>query len=137
MLEPELAVLPPTPPGTYKTDSLISIETYHTAHSSIVSTAAATEGGSSIRSIPMVHRFTLLKPGAKRPAATATNGLGSASMIKTVEAGWNPLDLFFSSALLVTKCDICMKRLGWKPVLECDDCGLRFVLWSCFVIHGY
>lgn len=45
--------------------------------------------------------------------------------MRTVEAGWNPLDLFFSSGLLVAKCDMCMKRLGWRPVLECDDCGLR------------
>lgn len=118
----------------YNVDSLISIETYHTAHSSIVSTAAATEGGSTIRSLPMIHRFTLIKPGAKRPtAATTVNGSEagnksrSASPLRTVEAGWNPLDLFFSSALLVTKCDVCMKRLGWKPVLECDDCGLKLV----------
>jgi hypothetical protein len=26
-----------------------------------------------------------------------------------------------------------MKRLGWKPVLECDDCGLKlvFICWFC------
>lgn len=35
-----------------------------------------------------------------------------------------PFGFFFSSAI-AAKCDICYKRLGWKPVLECDDCGLR------------
>ncbi|KIM77421.1 hypothetical protein PILCRDRAFT_76824 [Piloderma croceum F 1598] len=116
----------------YNTDSLLSIETYHTTHSSVISTAAATEGGSTIRSIPMVHRFTLIKPGAKRPTTPSTanghevgRGSRSASPMRTVEAGWNPLDLFFSSGLLMAKCDICLKRIGWKPVLECDDCGLR------------
>lgn len=78
----------------------------------------------------MLHRFTLLKPGAKRPTVGDPNpGVnGNVSPTKTVEAGWNPLDLFFSSGLLVAKCDICMKRIGWKPVLECDDCGLRSVI---------
>jgi LIM domain kinase 1 len=51
--------------------------------------------------------------------------------MRTVEAGWNPLDLFFSSGLLMAKCDICVKRIGWKPVLECDDCGLRLVFGLC------
>lgn len=37
---------------------------------------------------------------------------------------WTPFGFFFSSAL-AAKCDLCTKRLGWKPVLECDDCGLR------------
>ena len=119
----------PTPSEIYNTDSLLSIESYYTTHtySSIVSTAGATEGGSTIRSVlPMVHRFTLIKPGAKRPSVTTSSG--GHGETKTLEGGsWNPLDLFFSSGLLVAKCDICMKRLGWKPVLECDDCGLRFV----------
>jgi LIM domain kinase 1 len=115
--------------------SIASIDSYHTAHSvSAISTTYATEGGSTIRSLhgnytaPLVHRFSLLKPGAKprkagsngtvSPTGSSGNGHGEAS-------GWNPLDLFFSSGLLVAKCDICAKRLGWKPVLECDDCGLR------------
>lgn len=109
----------------YNAESLLSIETYHTTRSSMVpSIAAATEGGSTIRSLPMVHRFTLIRPGTKKPAPTTNNG-GTASPTRSNESGWNPLDLFFSSALLVAKCDICTKRLGWKPVLECDDCGLR------------
>jgi len=33
--------------------------------------------------------------------------------------------MLFSSGILIEKCDLCNKRLGWKPVLECDDCGLR------------
>jgi len=135
--EPEPAPSVPYPaPETYNSDSILSIETYHTAHSSMVSTTAATGGGSTIRSIPLVHRFTLIKPGGRRPSAAANGheikkGSRSGSPLRTVEAGWNPLDLFFSSALLVARCDICMKRLGWKPVLECDDCGLRFVLSWC------
>jgi LIM domain kinase 1 len=124
--------LPSDPAGV--TDSLLSIATmdsYHTASgsSSIISSALATEGGSTIRSaqgavdVPLVHRFTLIKPGAK-PKRTSGAGTISPSQ-STQEIGWNPLDLFFSSGLLVAKCDICTKRLGWKPVFECDDCGLR------------
>jgi LIM domain kinase 1 len=101
----------------------------------------ATEGGSTIRSLhgnytaPLVHRFSLLKPGAKRGSSgavspTRSNGNGNGEV-----TGWNPLDLFFSSGLLVAKCDICAKRLGWKPVLECDDCGLRLVLYLPILAH--
>lgn len=35
-----------------------------------------------------------------------------------------PFGFFFSSAI-AARCDLCSKRLGWKPALECDDCGLR------------
>ncbi|KAH7882153.1 kinase-like domain-containing protein [Phlebopus sp. FC_14] len=98
-------------------DSILSVKTYHTAQSSVPSTAAATKGQSSILSVPLLHRFTLIRPGVKRS--------GSTSPARHLDGGWNPLELFFSSGLLVQKCDICSKRIGWKPVLECDDCGLR------------
>ncbi|KAG7087552.1 hypothetical protein E1B28_013508 [Marasmius oreades] len=111
-----------------------SLDSYHTARgrSSIISTALATEGGSTIRSLtgnytsPLVHRFTLIKPGAK-PKKSSGSGTFSPpdSAAAVAIAGWNPFELFFSSGLLVQKCDICFKRLGWKPVLECDDCGLK------------
>ncbi|KZT24925.1 kinase-like protein [Neolentinus lepideus HHB14362 ss-1] len=104
------------------TDSLLSIESFRTARSSVgPSIAGATEGGSTIRMLPsaLVHRFTLIKPGAKR-----TSGSMSPARNNT-EPTWSPLNVFFSSGLLVAKCDLCNKRLGWKPVLECDDCGLR------------
>ncbi|KAK7035375.1 hypothetical protein VNI00_011906 [Paramarasmius palmivorus] len=122
--------------GTSSILSIDSMDSYHTAagHSSIISTALATEGGSTIRSLhgnyasPLVHRFTLIKPGAK-PTKKSNSGTISPPEVAAAPAagmaGWNPFDLFFSSGLLVQKCDICMKRLGWKPVLECDDCGLK------------
>lgn len=124
------------------TASVGSIDSFHTASSSI-SIAAATDGtgaeASTIRgagSAPptRIHRFTLIKPGAKRqpngPAAatrvaSSTNGEESSSPGEL----WSPFGFFFSSAL-AAKCDLCGKRLGWKPVLECDDCGLRYVLFS-------
>ncbi|KAH8084921.1 kinase-like protein [Cristinia sonorae] len=120
------------PNGPTPTDSILSIESFHTATSSNFrpSIAAATEGGSSLHSsaIPLVHRFTLIKPGGKRGSvgATATRS-GSVSPPRHMpgEVLWNPLDFLFTSTLLGAKCDVCMKRLGWKPVLECDDCGLR------------
>ena len=101
--------------------SAFSMETFQTAHSSI-STTAATEGGSTIRSIPsaLVHRFTLLKPGTKR-----SSGSISPQRSPPGEGGWNPFELIFTSGLLTSKCDVCTKRIGWKTVLECDDCGLR------------
>lgn len=58
------------------------------------------------------------------------SGTASPTRNLAAETAWNPLDFFFSSTLLGSKCDICMKRLGWKPVLECDDCGLRYGHYS-------
>ncbi|KAI0341253.1 kinase-like protein [Trametopsis cervina] len=113
----------PTP-----TDSMLSIESYHTAsQSSIPSIAAATEGGSTIRAspVPLVHRFSLIKPTGARRASIEPRG-GTASPPRAIpESGWSPLDFIFHSTLLGAKCDVCAKRLGWKPVLECDDCGFR------------
>ena len=108
--------------GRRNATSAFSVQTFETAHSS-VSTTAATEGGSTIRSIPstLVHRFTLLKPGAKRSSGSAL----PPQRPPPGEVGWNPFELIFTSGLLTAKCDICTKRIGWKPVLECDDCGLR------------
>ncbi|KAI0077671.1 kinase-like protein [Panus rudis PR-1116 ss-1] len=124
---PAVGANAPTP-----TDSAISIESYHTASSSSImapSIAAATEGGSTIRSstLPLLHRFTLIKPGVKRNGAFgggSHSGSASPTRYTTPEAIWNPLDFLFSSTL-GAKCDVCNKRLGWKPILECDDCGLR------------
>ena len=99
-------------------DSILSVQSYQTAQSSIQLSTVATKGHSSINTLPRIHRFTLLRPGAKR-----TNG--SISPTRHADGGWHPLELIFSSGLLVQKCDICFKRIGWKPVLECDDCGLR------------
>ncbi|KAI0752201.1 kinase-like protein [Fomes fomentarius] len=121
----------PTPTTSTTSESLLSIESYHTASSSIMSLANATEGGSTIRGsavLPMVHRFTLIKPGSKRGSGgRESHGAQSRSQSPTrsTEALWSPLELFFSSTLLSAKCDVCAKRLGWKPVLECDDCGMR------------
>lgn len=108
------------------TASAITIDSYATAASSL-SIAAATEGGSTIRMAPstLVHRFTLIKPGAKRPTSNPTNTPRSPKEKEKDEAGWSPFDFFFSSGLLAAKCDVCTKRIGWKPCLECDDCGLR------------
>ncbi|KDQ54501.1 hypothetical protein JAAARDRAFT_38172 [Jaapia argillacea MUCL 33604] len=106
------------------TDSMMTIDSYRTARSTIApSIAAATEGGSTIRMLPsaLLHRFTLIKPGAKRGSGSASPGRNTSSY----DPGWSPFNVFLSSGLLVAKCDICFKRLGWKPVLECDDCGLR------------
>jgi LIM domain kinase 1 len=111
-----------------------TIDTYATASSQIApSIAAATEGGSTIRMSPstLMHRFTLIKPGATKrgsmsgstsPTAAATQ---QAQAIAGAADGWSPFDFFFSSGMLAAKCDLCAKRIGWKPVLECDDCGLR------------
>ncbi|KAK2462506.1 hypothetical protein APHAL10511_005476 [Amanita phalloides] len=142
------AILPPSPDSERRSDllddtkphdahgatevtgqpSLMSIESYHTApRPSAISSTLATEGGSTIHSVygnfipPLVHRFTLLKPGEKQKRDTSS-GPSDGGISAT---SWNPLELFFSNGLLMAKCDLCGKRLGWKPVLECDDCGLR------------
>ncbi|KAF4611424.1 hypothetical protein D9613_003788 [Agrocybe pediades] len=117
------------PLGTSSIMSIATLDTYHTAaSSSIISSAYATEGGSTIRSLhgnyvaPLVHRFTLMKPGAK---PKRHSGSVSPSPSAPEPGSWNPLEILFSSALLMEKCDLCHKRLGWKSVLQCDDCGLR------------
>ncbi|KAF9456392.1 TKL/LISK/LISK-DD1 protein kinase [Collybia nuda] len=120
------------PLGTSSIFSIASLDSYHTApSSSFISSAHATAGGASTihslngnYAVPLIHRFTLLKPGGK-PKRTSAGGSGSVSPSGSAGDGWNPLDIFFSSGLLGSKCDVCYKRLGWKPVLECDDCGLR------------
>jgi LIM domain kinase 1 len=116
--------------------SIATIQSYATAPSVLApSTAAATEGGSTIRMSPstLVHRFTLIKPGGAKRAAVASGGGGAASPPPGASAhyqqptadGWSPFDFFFSSGMLAARCDLCAKRIGWKPVLQCDDCGLR------------
>lgn len=131
--------------GPTPTDSLITIDSYHTAGSmsqfehapddasaSDISIAAATEGSTMAQRtssvVPLVHRFTLIKPGGRRTSigGEPRSGTTSPTRFDAAQAGaWNPLDFLFSSTLLGSKCDVCLKRLGWKPVLECDDCGMR------------
>lgn len=124
---------PPAAAGTLSTtESAISMDSYHTASSSILtmSVAGATEGGSTIRSsnIPLLHRFTLIKPGVKRGVSgSSQNGSRSPPRYAVTESVWNPLEFIFNGTSLGAKCDVCIKRLGWRPMLECDDCGLRCV----------
>ncbi|KAG8678884.1 hypothetical protein FRC08_017402 [Ceratobasidium sp. 394] len=101
------------------------------------SIAGATEGSTSAadplaETHSMIHRFTLIKPGSARrgsmsvsPSAVLSNGRGTSPPLDQAP-GWSPFEFFFSSGL-GAKCDLCGKRLGWgwKPVLECDDCGMR------------
>jgi len=138
---PASAALPfDDPLGSSSILSIASLDSYHTAASvSSISSARATEGGSTVRSlhgygyygaISLMHRFTLLKPGIKQKRASGSFSAPNGTRDRDDNpAGWslNPLDLFFSSGLLINKCDVCNKRFRWKPVLECDDCGLRFV----------
>lgn len=125
--------IPSVAPDPLDSSSLMSIasaDSYHTAtnSSSIISSALGTDGGSTIHDshldkgerVPRVHRFTLLKPGTKPKRISSGTGMGNGE-----SSIWNPLEIFFSSGLLVSRCDLCNKRIGWKPFLECDDCGLR------------
>jgi LIM domain kinase 1 len=145
------------------TFSIDTMDSYHTATGSAVSSALATEGGSTMRTIRSngsmvgavsinshggggMHRFTSIKPGSKprKVSAVGTSraqsgfaggvkGTGEQGVVSSTSASaiggfvWNPLDLFFSSGLLMAKCDVCFKRLGWRPVMACDDCGMRYV----------
>ena len=137
--------------------SIATLDSYHTAttsSSSAISTAYATEGGSTIRSLhgnyvgPLFHRFTLIKPGAKQKRNSGS-GSGSASpnshssnhkdgigSSHSEGVGWNPFGNpfdFFASGFTLTKCDLCGKRLGWKPLLQCDDCGIKCVSFFRFL----
>ncbi|KAH7105124.1 kinase-like protein [Auriculariales sp. MPI-PUGE-AT-0066] len=107
--------------------SEMTVGTFHTARSVVPSIAAATDGGSSFLAHgAMLHRFTLIRPGKKGGSTTSgTNGSAGSASPKSVE--WNPLEFLFGlgTGSAGAKCDLCTKRLGWKPVLECDDCGLK------------
>ncbi|KAI6017867.1 kinase-like domain-containing protein [Pisolithus marmoratus] len=129
-------VLPGTPPSTppdssvppeltHSTHSVQTNYTYRTAHTSTPSSAAAMRGHSSIQATHTLHRFTLIKSGAKRAPNNVTPSAGGRHHGEGGGGGWNPLEILFVNGLLGYKCDICMKRIGWKPILECDDCGLR------------
>ncbi|KAJ3564015.1 hypothetical protein NP233_g8565 [Leucocoprinus birnbaumii] len=145
------------------TFSIATLDSYHTAAGSTISSALATEGGSTIRTVGSnrsvigagsvnsrsgggMHRFTSIKPGTKprkisgaagssgaaqsgfqlHGAGSKEHGLVTSSSASVIGAfAWNPLDLFFSSGLLMAKCDVCFKRLGWRPVMTCDDCGMK------------
>lgn len=125
--------------------SIATMDSYHTAAGmdSVISSAAATVGEEDESAFvqPRVHRFTLLKPGAKpKRLSTSASGNGDGAFAGSVGLGqsgavnggggsgigmWNPLEIFFSSGLLVSRCEMCAKRIGWRPFLECDDCGVR------------
>ncbi|KAF8741649.1 Protein kinase C conserved region 1 (C1) domains (Cysteine-rich domains), partial [Rhizoctonia solani] len=127
--------------------SKMSMDSYHTASSAITlpapttdsvalgSIAAATEGSTvttrQVETEPsLIHRFTLIKPGSTRRGSVtftpASNGRGASPPPPDSAPGWSPFEFFFGSGYSA-KCDLCTKRLGWgwKPVLECDDCGMR------------
>ncbi|KAG8931078.1 hypothetical protein FRC02_003253 [Tulasnella sp. 418] len=133
----ENTLAPPIPPPAGQ-DSFMSIDSFHTATAPspspsnlAPSIAAATEGSSifSAASSALHHRFTLIKPGTKRGSISANHGKTSPEPAVPI---WSPFDFsFFYGGLgaFGAKCDLCGKRLGWKPVLECDDCGLRPWPW--------
>ncbi|KAG6884969.1 hypothetical protein C0993_006933 [Termitomyces sp. T159_Od127] len=104
-----------------------------TATVSSLSSVLTTQGGhSTIESLqtsfvaPLIHRFTLHKPGTKPNNVAKRTGSMSPSGSSGDLSGihWNPFSIL-SSGLLMSKCDVCTKRLGWKPILVCDDCDLR------------
>jgi len=101
------------------TDSMLSIESFHTARSSSIlnspSIAAATEGGPTIgpeQPSVMLHRFTLIKPGAsgKKIPTGVSQGITSSASQGPSEAGWSPFDP--SSRVGLWPSAICATR-GW------------------------
>lgn len=75
---------------------------------------------------PHLHRFSLVKSGKRSDGISALGAKTNAVVAEQGHSMWSPLDLIFGSGWgICGKCDLCAKRLGWKPVLECDDCGLR------------
>ena len=136
--------------NTYHSTSC-SISSALVAEGGSIMSTVGTNGSINSRGGAGIHRFTNIKPGTKPKKLGARVVAGSAtaqsdfepSRVKgQVERGiiastsssaigalaWNPLDLFFSSGLLMVKCDVCFKRLGWRPVMTCDDCGMKYVL---------
>ncbi|KAK0185506.1 TKL/LISK/LISK-DD1 protein kinase [Armillaria mellea] len=103
--------------------SIDSLDLYHTvAGVSAISSTLVTEGGSTIHSLHGNYPKKNSISGTISPPSEAVT--------------WNPLDLIFSSGLFVAKYDVCMKWLGWKPMLECDDCGLKYDFLNPFHHHS-
>jgi LIM domain kinase 1 len=114
----------PTPPQQGSSDFSAEGGSFHTDAPTQLPPSAS--GLSQASSRVLVHRFTLIKPTKSSPPA-ATSSTGS---------GWSPLNFFFSSKKHAhpspsagpsasAKCDLCLKKIGRAPALECDDCGLR------------
>lgn len=92
----------------------------------------ATSGGKS--ALPTKRISIDSKGGKSQPpgfGAKSSPGVGAKSALSS-SSSWSPFDFFFGSGFGFgsggnkgAKCDLCAKRLGWKPCLECDDCGLR------------
>ena len=85
--------------------------------------------GSSITlAAPLLHRFTLMRPGWRLLGVSSNQGNKKGSGI-----GGGKRSSFEEGAGLFTKpkCALCQKRLGiLKAYVECDDCGFRSVLQS-------
>ncbi|KAF8329779.1 kinase-like domain-containing protein [Cantharellus anzutake] len=73
---------------------------------------------------PRLHRFSLVKSGKKADSISAIGSRSHAVVAGHSHSLWSPFDLIFGKGMC-GRCDLCGKRLGWKPVLECDDCGLK------------
>ncbi len=84
-----------------------------------------------------LHRFSLVKSGKRTEGISSLGASSNAVVAGHEHSVWSPLDLFFGNGWgMCGKCDLCAKRLGWKPVLECDDCGLRCVQQSLTVVNS-
>jgi LIM domain kinase 1 len=75
---------------------------------------------------PRMHRFSLIKSGNAVKRGSGQGGVHAEASTSYL-GGWSAFELLFGSAFGIgigSRCDICAKRLGWKPCLECDDCGV-------------
>lgn len=114
------------PAGSYMTARSV----FHCQDPSL---AVATVASSLYSPAPLYHRFTLVKNGTRRPSLSKLKTASGCdvrpqdtvpdSQPRAGASSMLPPALMLATAL--AKCQVCNKRIGWKPFLDCDDCPYR------------
>ncbi|TKY90369.1 hypothetical protein EX895_000367 [Sporisorium graminicola] len=118
---------------TSAAQSFMTARTHRPDPSIALATIASVSSG-LIESIPICHRFTLVKNGTRRPnnvVAAAQQAMASGSHphphppapVTSYYPSLLPPAVMLSNAL--AKCWVCGKRIGWKPFMDCDDCPYK------------
>ncbi|PWN37278.1 kinase-like protein [Meira miltonrushii] len=103
-------------------------QSYMTAHSSEhdhhdhhhgadPSLAMATIASTICEANALYHRFTLVKNGTRKPSEIMPPSANLPNSSKL------PYQLILANAL--TKCNVCLKRLGFGAYMDCDDCPYK------------
>lgn len=89
----------------------------HHHHAADPSLAMATIASTIFESNALYHRFTLVKNGTRKPSELMPPSANLPSSSKL------PYQLILANAL--TKCNVCLRRLGFGAYMDCDDCPYK------------